>query len=181
MKITQNCIKLHKKQAKVTKKLKNSQKTICLKIKVENDSFKIAEKCLSIIFHITNNFETVPISTVNRILNQHNIPILLTELLKQDAFWNCKNPKTKNKLLTYGMYVKQNYDFRSTHISLTHWRISSVRHRLMKNPAFTTVRTYISAFNICIFRLYFNSTQFYFVGVHSFFHLKHIAFLDNDS
>jgi len=86
---------------KNNKKNLSSLKTINLQIKTENDSFKIAEKCLSIIFHITNNFETVPISTVNRILNQHNLPILLIELLKRETFWGCKNQTTKKEQVFY--------------------------------------------------------------------------------
>lgn len=54
--------------------------------KVKMDSFKLAEKCLGILFDISNNFDSVPISTVTRLMNTHNLPILATQILTQEIF-----------------------------------------------------------------------------------------------
>jgi len=57
-----------------------------LKSKISQDIYKISSMSLSIIFHVSNNFDSVPISSLNRILNVHNFPILITELLIRDTW-----------------------------------------------------------------------------------------------
>jgi len=49
-------------------------------------SFKMAESVLSILFHMTSNIDAVPISTVDRLLNRHNLPQFCVELVQTQPF-----------------------------------------------------------------------------------------------
>ncbi|XP_053544976.1 zinc finger MYND domain-containing protein 10 [Bombina bombina] len=53
-----------------------------LKLQSESLEFDIALKCLSVLRYITDHTDCFPISVTNRLLNTHNLPCLLVELLE---------------------------------------------------------------------------------------------------
>ncbi|KAG8436162.1 hypothetical protein GDO86_007314 [Hymenochirus boettgeri] len=54
-----------------------------LKQQTESLEFDIALKCLSVLRYFTDHTDSLPISVTNRLLNTHNLPCLLVELLQR--------------------------------------------------------------------------------------------------
>jgi len=108
-------------------------------IRLYEDKFRISALCLSIIFHMTNNLDAVPISAVNRMLNKINLPQLLIEIVQiepwrreNQAFYDGKWHEAKNKRIVtktegmvyailYNMIAKaemfEKYEMSSTNVA----------------------------------------------------------------
>ncbi|XP_068109077.1 zinc finger MYND domain-containing protein 10 isoform X2 [Hyperolius riggenbachi] len=61
-----------------------------LKQQAETLEFDIAMKCLSVLRYITDHTDCLPLSVTTRLLNTHNLPCLLVELL-QHCPWSRRN------------------------------------------------------------------------------------------
>ncbi|NP_001090272.2 zinc finger MYND domain-containing protein 10 [Xenopus laevis] len=57
-----------------------------LKQQAEALEFDIALKCLSVTRYISDHIDSLPLSVMNRLLNTHNLPCLLVELLHQSPW-----------------------------------------------------------------------------------------------
>ncbi|CAH2312555.1 zinc finger MYND domain-containing 10 [Pelobates cultripes] len=53
-----------------------------LKLQAEDLEFDIALKCLSVLRYITDHTDSLPLSVTTRLLNTHNLPCVLVELLQ---------------------------------------------------------------------------------------------------
>ncbi|XP_053325430.1 zinc finger MYND domain-containing protein 10 [Spea bombifrons] len=53
-----------------------------LKQQAEHLEFDIALKCLSVLRYITDHTDSLPLSVTNRLLNTHNLPCVLVELIQ---------------------------------------------------------------------------------------------------
>ncbi|XP_075430303.1 zinc finger MYND domain-containing protein 10 [Ascaphus truei] len=57
-----------------------------LTIQAESLELDIALKCLSVLRYITDNTDSLPLSVTTRLLNTHNLPCLLVELLQHSPW-----------------------------------------------------------------------------------------------
>ncbi|XP_044129225.1 zinc finger MYND domain-containing protein 10 isoform X1 [Bufo gargarizans] len=68
-----------------------------LKLQAEALDFDIALKCLSVLRYVTDHTDSLPLSVTTRLLNTHNLPCALVELLHSRPW----SRRTKGQMQTY--------------------------------------------------------------------------------
>ncbi|NWH26305.1 ZMY10 protein, partial [Grus americana] len=99
----------HRKLTLLTARSANGQTTVLippqeLQKQAEMMEFEISLKALSVLRFITDQVESLPLSALTRMLNTHNLPCLLVELVEHCP-WSCREAGQLKKFENGAWYV----------------------------------------------------------------------------